>query len=579
MKKAVPVILFAVLVAVFGFQVRSADAYPNVGTCANCHTFGNSGSTFHQGHLNLGLPNSCQTCHVQTGDTPLTPKCGVCHVAPGLPLHHDNAGVGASCVSCHPGTPAPENTAVPGYAGLTSATLDPCDGSEERFASNTISLDNDGDLAYDSADSDCQVAGNPTIAIAPPSYDFGDVTVGSTSAVEVTISNEGTADLELTDGILSDETNFSIDLNGGTSPCGDPVPPIAPGSNCTVSVEFSPQTEGAFPATISVTSNDTTNSPLIVDITGNGVLGPAPNLAVTPASVDFGEVNVGDTPAVEVTLSNTGTDNLVVSGISLDNAAVYSLDETGGSNPCGSLTPTIVASDNCTVDVIFAPAEDGGPFNATVTIDSNTPSVDVPLTGTGFLDTDGDGVGDSVDDFPNNASMATPLSATGTGKITVDAGTNALSMVAAVAVADVDQTGIPSGFTFPDGLVTFQVAVAAPNDNATVNITFPSAVSTGAKYYKVDAAGFSEFSSAVFADNTVTLDLTDGANGDTDGTADSVITDPGGLAIPVPQSSSSGGGGCSVIGLGGNGGGGAVLFLTLLAILVTLRRQRAKARR
>jgi hypothetical protein len=334
---------------------------------------------------------------------------------------------------------------------------------------------------------------------------------------------------------------------------------------------------GAFTATITVTSNDTTNSPLIIDLAGNGVTGPAPNLAVTPASVDFGEVNVGDTPAVEVILANTGTDNLVVSGIALDNTAVYSLDETGGANPCGSLTPTIVAGDNCTVDVIFAPAEDGGPFNATVTINSNTPSVDVPVTGTGFLDTDGDGVRDSVDDSPNNASVATPQSATGTGKITVDAGTNTLSMVAAVAEGDVNQTGIPSGFTFPDGLVTFQVAVPAPGDNAVVTITLPSGQPAGSKYYKVDSGGFVEFAGATINTDNVVLMLTDGGSGDNDNTA-AVITDPGGLAVPVPVSSSSGGG-CSVIGSGGHWGGGAVLFLTLLAILVTLRRQRAMARR
>ncbi|MGB3097383.1 MAG: choice-of-anchor D domain-containing protein [Candidatus Deferrimicrobiaceae bacterium] len=469
---------------------------------------------------------------------------------------------------------------MPGYVGLTVA-LDPCNGSEEQFTSRTISLDNDGDLLYDGDDPNCQAVGVPTISVAPPSKDYGDVTVMSSSSQVFTISNGGGADLVLSDGVLSDMTNFSLSLNGGTNPCGD-VEPLTIGAldNCTVSVAFIPQDVGTFPATITITSNDTTNSPLIVDLTGNGVLGPAPNLAVTPAIVDFGEVNVGDTPAVEVTLSNTGTDNLVVSGIALDNAAVYSLDETGGLNPCGSLTPTIVAGDNCTVDVIFAPAEDGGPFNATVTIDSNTPSVDVPVTGTGFLDTDGDGVGDSVDDFPNDASKATPLAATGTGKITVDAGTNALSMVAAVAEGDVDPTGKPSGFTFPDGLVTFKVAVPGNGDNAVVTITFPSGQPVGSQYFKVNAGGFFEFAGATINTDNVVLLLTDGGSGDIDNTADAMITDPGGLAVPVPVSSSSGGSsGCSFIGSGGNGGGGAVLFLTLLAILVTLRRQRAKARR
>ena len=584
MSRKISVVSFCFIAfAAFAVWAPSASANPSTSSCVGCHPIFNGGqsSVGHQGHLGLGLPGTpqdCNTCHVSVGDTPATSTCGTCHVEPGLPLHHDNAGA-ASCVTCHPGTPAPENTAVPGYVGLTVA-LDPCNGSEEQFTSRTISLDNDGDLLYDGDDPNCQAVGVPTISVAPPSKDYGNVTVGSSSSQVFTISNTGTDNLVLTDGVLSDPTNFSLDLlSGEPNGCGDPPPEIAPGDNCTVSIAFNPTLVAAFTdEMITVTSNDTTNSPLDVPLTGNGVAGPAPNLAVTPAIVDFGEVNVGDTPAMEVTLSNTGTDNLVVTGIALDNAAVYSLDETGGLRPCGSLTPTIVAGDNCTVDVVFAPAEDGGPFNATVTIDSNTPSVDVPVTGTGFLDTDGDGVGDSVDDFPNDASKATPQSATGTGKIVVDAGADTLSMVAGVAVAP-GQT-LPSGFTFPDGLVTFQVAVPAPGDNAVVTVTFPSGQPSGGKYYKADGSGaFVEFAGATINTDNVVLMLTDGGSGDIDNTADAMITDPGGLATPVPSSSGGGSSGCSVIGSSSNWGGGAVLFLTLLAILVTLRRQGAKARR
>ena len=169
-----------------------------------------------------------------------------------------------------------------------------------------------------------------------------------------------------------------------------------------------------------------------------------------------------------------------------------------------------------------------------------------------------------------------PVAATGTGKIVVDAGADALSNVAAVALAP-GQT--VSGFTFPDGLITFQVAVAAPGDNAVVTLTFPSGQPSGGKYFKDDGSGaLVEFAGATINTDNVVLMLTDGGSGDNDNTADAMINDPGGIATPVPSSSGGGGGGsCSVI--GSSGGGGALLFLTLLAILVTLRRQGAKARR
>jgi hypothetical protein len=561
------------------------------------------------------LNNDCNTCHSSGGTFPVILdssaggngldliSCVGCHgrsedagndggfsggLGAGLRQHHFSAGV-EICADCHSDpdpatyTPVGENVLPPYYANPgnnhPNMPTNPCNqNGNENFAGSAEGLDNDGNDIYDGNDPACQAAA-PLIDISPASRDYGNVTVGSSSSQVFTLSNEGTANLEITDGVLNDTTNFSLDMNGGGTPCGDPGDApltITPGNSCTVSIAFIPQSVGTFPATVTVTSNDTTNSPLTVDLTGNGVIGPAPNLEVSPASIDFGQVNVGDTPAEEITLSNTGTDNLVVSGIALDNAAVYSLDETGGLTPCGSLTPTIVAGDNCTFNVIFAPAEDGGPFTATVMIDSDTPSVDVPVTGTGFFDTDGDGVGDSVDDFPNDASKATPQSATGTGKITVDAGSNALSMVSAVAVAP-GQT-VPSGFSFPDGLVTFQVTVAAPGDNAVVTLTFPSGQPSDGKYFKDDGSGtLVEFMGATINTDNVVLMFTDGGSGDNDNTADGVINDPGGLGTPVSSSGGGGGGSCSVI--GSSGGGGALLFLTLLAILVTLRLKVARARR
>ncbi len=153
MKKTSILTVLGLALAGFLAWAPNATAYSTVSNCRGCHSFGGSSSTFHRGHLDLGLPSSCQTCHAQTGDTPATPKCGTCHTAPGLPLHHNTVGA-ASCTGCHPGTPVPENTPVPGYNGLGVA-LDPCNGTEERFASLTISLDNDGDGLYDGDDPDC----------------------------------------------------------------------------------------------------------------------------------------------------------------------------------------------------------------------------------------------------------------------------------------------------------------------------------------------------------------------------------------------------------------------------------------
>ena len=154
MKRLLPVLLCITALVAFAVWAPNAGANPSTGNCVGCHNFGDESSAIHSAHLNLGLPNSCNTCHGNIGDTPATPRCGTCHTARGLSNHHENAGA-ASCVRCHSGDPAPENSPVPGYASIT-AVLDPCDGSEERFNSFTVSLDNDGDGLYDMNDPDCQ---------------------------------------------------------------------------------------------------------------------------------------------------------------------------------------------------------------------------------------------------------------------------------------------------------------------------------------------------------------------------------------------------------------------------------------
>ena len=157
-----------------------------------------------------------------------------------------------------------------------------------------------------------------------------------------------------------------------------------------------------------------------------------------------------------------------------------------------------------------------------------------------LIDSDGDGVTDSEDDNPGNATIATPRTTTGTGKITVDTqGTYLLANVKTVSDSDpsLNQTGKPSGYEFPDGLVSFQVTGVPAGETITVTLTFPTAFPPGAEYYKSDANGFYLFSNAVISGNTVTLTLTDDGSrsgGDSNGTAnDGVIDDPGGVAVPV----------------------------------------------
>jgi len=105
-------------------------------------------------------PISCMGCHGRAED--VTP---VSNYGAGLRQHHFNAGE-TVCLDCHDDadprnyTPVGEDV-LPPYYYLPLGThvnkpTDPCNpNGEEDYEGSLNGLDNDGDLAYDTADADC----------------------------------------------------------------------------------------------------------------------------------------------------------------------------------------------------------------------------------------------------------------------------------------------------------------------------------------------------------------------------------------------------------------------------------------
>jgi hypothetical protein len=104
-----------------------------------------------------------------------------------------------------------------------------------------------------------------------------------------------------------------------------------------------------------------------------------PLISVSPASHDFGSLNVGSTSASQIfTVTDTGGAVLVLGSSSIKGNSGDFLESFDGCSD-QILTP----SDNCTVSVAFAPTS-AGVKTATLNIPSNDPSrpeVNVPLSG------------------------------------------------------------------------------------------------------------------------------------------------------------------------------------------------------
>jgi len=93
-----------------------------------------------------------------------------------------------------------------------------------------------------------------------------------------------------------------------------------------------------------------------------------PVLNLSTAQLSFGRVSVSDSATATVTISNTGSGDLLISQF-IPPQAPFSI--TGGS--CGASPRTLLAGASCTVVLGFLPAS-GGLFSGTFTIVSNAAS-------------------------------------------------------------------------------------------------------------------------------------------------------------------------------------------------------------
>ena len=118
-------------------------------------------------------------------------------------------------------------------------------------------------------------AAAPAVTLSPSSLTFGPQDIGTTSAPQsVTVANTGTASLFINSAAVrgADPLDFT-EVDDGCSGLT-----LAPGTSCSVSVNFSPTTTGTRSATLIVTDN-APDSPQTAPITGTGN-GTAPPLAI-----------------------------------------------------------------------------------------------------------------------------------------------------------------------------------------------------------------------------------------------------------------------------------------------------------
>ncbi len=151
-----------------------------------------------------------------------------------------------------------------------------------------------------------ETLGNPLLA-SPSSMEFGDIPVDDSSDMILTINNIGDAELTITDISVSGVA-FSSDWDEG-----DIV--LEPDDFHELTVTFAPTSEGEFSGQVTITSDVAFANTLKVHLNGMG--GTFPNIIVSEDTLDFGENVINCGPELELTISNDGQADLIISDITV----------------------------------------------------------------------------------------------------------------------------------------------------------------------------------------------------------------------------------------------------------------------
>ena len=282
----------------------------------------------------------------------------------------------------------------------------------------------------------------PAITVQETAIDFGTVEFAQTVQQTITITNTGTASLEITGIESNDVPGLRFEPSAFT---------LSPNGSQTVTVTFPSSTEGTFSGSISISSNDPTSATQTLSVSVIVQPRPVPAITVQETAIDFGTVEFAQTVQQTITITNTGTASLEITGIESNDVPGLRFEPSAFTlSPNGSQTVTVTF-----------PSSTAGEFSGSVNILSNDPDrAKHTLTISGIV-------------------QPRPVPAITVQETAIDFGTVEAAQTVQKTItikntgtASLEITGIESdllGLTFEPSVFTL-----SPNGSQTVTVTFPS---------------------------------------------------------------------------------------------------------
>lgn len=322
-------------------------------------------------------------------------------------------------------------------------------GNGSRAASLTVqSNDPDSPTLKVALTGQATLIPEPEITLSTASIDFSTVQIGNNANRIATITNSGTAELNISSISLvgADASEFAQ-----THDCSF----VASSESCSLSITFSPNSEGSKSAAIHIASNSVSNPTTIISLSASGTSQPQPNIAVAPNTLTFAATLVGESKQIIVTVANIGDAPLTISDVTIsgDNAAAFSQ-----SHDCS----TVAVFSICTLTANFNPNESGD-LSASLAISSNdpdSPSFNIPLNG--------------LAELTPQPIISTSLEVMGFGEVPINDTASETLIISNIGSqllsAAISLSGINSSsfFHMDDG----NCSAIAPSDSCTITVSF-----------------------------------------------------------------------------------------------------------
>jgi hypothetical protein len=196
-----------------------------------------------------------------------------------------------------------------------------------------------------------------TLLLSAKSIAFGNVRIGSTKSLTVTLTNTGNQSLVVS-SITSNSAKFKVNVTQQT---------IAGAGNATDSVTYTPSIGGADNARIIITSN-APSSPDTITVTGYGAVYSA---TVSVKSIALGNIKIGTKKDTVITIRNIGNQQVAVSNVTVSSAVFtvsakqFTVDTSKSMIDTISFTP--VSTGSVTGKIVILSSASSSPDTVTIT--------------------------------------------------------------------------------------------------------------------------------------------------------------------------------------------------------------------